>query len=69
MIHGDDEKKFKEKFERNNSGEHLKNEEMLAKIKEQNRLKLENGEAVRLVPWKADQRLDPTGILFGSVTY
>ena len=52
-IHGDDENSFKEKFERMNSGKHSLSDNMLNRIKEDNKAKTENKEVVRLVPWNA----------------
>ena len=67
-IHGDDEAKFKEWFERMNSGKHLINSDMGKQIKEDNIKKIESGETIRLIPWKANIGLDPSGLRFGLTT-
>ena len=60
-IHGNDENAFKEKFERMNSGRHYLNDDMLNKIKENNKTKTDNKEVVRLVPWNAARSMDLSG--------
>ena len=57
-VHGEDEAKFKTKFERVNSGEHSFSQQMMDSIRSENQLKLDNHEVVRLVPWKARTSLN-----------
>ena len=57
-VHGDDEEAFKKVFERMNSGKHKFTKEMKLKIRELNQSKLDNDEAIRMVPWNVTSNIN-----------
>ena len=63
-VHGADEEAHKKRFAVLNGGSMVFGKKEIGEIREMNRDKLEAGEQIRLVNWRINDHLDPTGALF-----